>query len=87
MDALTRAIAIIGGQNIVAQRLGLKSAMAVSQWKKRGVPAEHILKICDMTDWLITPHELAPDLYPHPDDGMPEHRRNRTNIGTIAGLD
>ncbi|MBI3773033.1 MAG: helix-turn-helix domain-containing protein [Gammaproteobacteria bacterium] len=87
MDALTRAIAIIGGQNIVAQRLGLKSAMAVSQWKKRGVPAEHILKLCNMTDWSITPHELAPALYPHPSDGIPEHRRNKMNTESMTTFD
>jgi hypothetical protein len=39
------------------------------------VPATRVLAIAAASDWMVTPHELRPDLYPHPDDGMPPDRR------------
>ena len=28
-----------------------------------------------VTNYLVTPHELNPNLYPNPDDGLPKHLR------------
>lgn len=34
-------------------------------------PAEYVLAISDACGWKITPHQLRPDIYPHPMDGLP----------------
>ena len=64
MNALDRAVEIIGSQQRVADAVGVKSAMAVSQWYKRGVPAERVLSIYHATRGAVTPHDLRPDIYP-----------------------
>jgi DNA-binding transcriptional regulator YdaS (Cro superfamily) len=46
---------------------------AVHQWIAGGrVRAEQVLDVAAAAGWRVTPHELRPDLYPHPDDGMPK---------------
>lgn len=42
---------------------------------KFGTPAERVIPVACATNWQITPHELRPDIYPHPQDGLPEHIR------------
>jgi len=52
--------------------LGIKP-MSVSRWKNRYqgvVPADRVLQIYAATG--VTPHELRPDLYPNPTDGLPK---------------
>lgn len=34
-------------------------------------PAEVVIAICETCDWKITPHQLRPDVYPNPSDGLP----------------
>ncbi|MBL1626970.1 Cro/Cl family transcriptional regulator, partial [Klebsiella pneumoniae] len=31
-----------------------------------------VLNACRVLDWQVTPHELRPDLYPNPTDGLPK---------------
>lgn len=59
----------------VAGLLNLKQ-QAVSKWVKK-LPAGRVLDLSELTNWEITPHQLAPDLYPHPNDGLPEALRNK----------
>lgn len=40
-----------------------------------GIPARHVIKACAAVNYEVTPHELRPDLYPHPQDGLPEDMR------------
>lgn len=54
--------------------LGL-SRGAVSQWDI--VPAERVLAVAAATGWQVTPHELRPDIYPNPCDGLPAHGDRR----------
>ncbi|HCT3929871.1 MULTISPECIES: Cro/CI family transcriptional regulator [unclassified Citrobacter] len=69
MTALDNAIRIAGSANKLAFAIGV-SGMAVSQWKSKGsVPSSRVLQIYNVTG--ITPHELRPDLYPNPTDGIP----------------
>ncbi len=44
--------------------------MAVSLWRKNGVPSSRVIQIYKATG--VTPHELRPDLYPNPTDGLPK---------------
>lgn len=35
----------------------------------------YVLVVSQAGEWEITPHQLRPDLYPHPQDGLPDHLR------------
>lgn len=72
MSALDKAIKAAGSARKLSLALGVTS-MSVSHWKNRDhgvVPPTHILPIFKMTG--VTPHELRPDLYPNPTDGLPK---------------
>lgn len=76
MSALDKAIRIAGNASKLAERLGI-SSMAVSHWKNRYkgvIPSDHVLPIFNMTG--VTPHELRPDLYPNPTDGLPPEQQS-----------
>lgn len=75
LTKVSQAIAHLGGASAVARARGLKTAWGASKWARDGLPAEHVLWLAEQTEWLFSPHELAPDLYPHPDDGLPVDRR------------
>lgn len=59
--------------SVLAERLNI-SVQAIAKWKV--VPAERVLAVAEASEWQVTPHQLRPDLYPHPDDGLPEHFRS-----------
>lgn len=71
-NALKKAKGLIGNSKL-ADELGI-SAAAVSKWVE--APAERVIPIAVATKWKVTPHELRPDLYPNPHDGLPEHLRS-----------
>jgi len=80
-EVLQKAVQIAGGQ--VALAAGIRSEMPglkVSQahiWKwlnrvqAEVPPAEYVIAIAKTVDFEVTPHELRPDIYPHPRDGLP----------------
>ena len=75
MKALDEAINIAGNASKLAESLDV-SAMTVSHWKNRNygvVPQSRVLTIFKATG--VTPHELRPDLYPNPTDGLPQEQR------------
>ncbi|HCL5312183.1 TPA: helix-turn-helix domain-containing protein [Salmonella enterica] len=50
----------------------------ISRWLSTSrFPAGRVLSFCEVMEWSITPHEVRPDLYPNPTDGIPESRRNK----------
>lgn len=70
-ETLQRAINTAGSTRKFAQRLGI-SEQAVGRWKnkyKGVVPPARVLDVFNATG--VTPHELRPDLYPNPTDGIP----------------
>ena len=69
---LEKAIAIIGNRAGLAIQLGI-SAPAVSKWRQ--CPSDRVLEVSRLTGWQVSPHELRPDYYPHPCDGLPESER------------
>ncbi|EQC1054363.1 transcriptional regulator [Providencia rettgeri] len=60
----------LANQSEIARRLGTKP-QTVNLWFKNGVPAQKVLSLCECLGWDITPHEVAPDIYPNPYDGLP----------------
>lgn len=81
-ETLQKAVDLADGQTKLAA--GIRARMPGSKvgqvhvwgWlnelKSACPPAEYVLPICDTVGWRITPHELRPDLYPHPSDGLPK---------------
>lgn len=58
-------------QKAFGARIGVTQS-AVAQMLATRVSAEMVLKVCGTTEWQVTPFEERPDLYPHPEDGMPK---------------
>ena len=54
----------------IATKLDTKQ-QNVSRWLSNRIPAERVIPFCDLLNWEVTPHELRPDLYPKPTDGLP----------------
>jgi DNA-binding transcriptional regulator YdaS (Cro superfamily) len=76
VSAFERAVSLAGGSYAaVARRFKLGTGFGVSKWRWKGVPAERVLELCRFTEFQVTPHQLRPDIYPHPDDGLPSERR------------
>lgn len=78
MDAVSpveSAIRRVGGPAEVARRRKLKTRWGVAKWIRDGLPAEHVIWLAEQTGWAFTPHQLRPDLYPNPTDGIPPKRR------------
>lgn len=70
IEVLQRAINTAGSTKKFAQSLGI-SEQAIGRWKnkyKGRVPANRVLSVFHVTG--VTPHELRPDLYPRPADGI-----------------
>ncbi|MFW6342494.1 MAG: transcriptional regulator [Halothiobacillaceae bacterium] len=59
----------------MARHFGV-SHEAVRKWRSH-VPEARVLGLCAALGWRVTPHELRPDFYPHPDDGLPPELRGR----------
>lgn len=67
----------IGSYSEAARRLGLKTAWAVQKWRVSGVPHDQVILFAAHAAFVSTPHQLRRDLYPHPDDGLPQTLRGR----------
>ncbi len=74
---LQKAIDLCGGQTALAYKSNITQP-TISAWVNRfnhRVGVEFVLNVSEATEWQITPHELRPDIYPHPHDGLPEAMR------------
>ncbi|WGM00650.1 transcriptional regulator [Arsenophonus nasoniae] len=68
-------IAGIASQTEIANFIG-HEPQAISSWFKNGVPPKKVLRLCEVLEWQVTPHELRPDIYPNPTDGIPADKQN-----------
>ncbi|WP_413724697.1 transcriptional regulator [Sodalis sp. RH16] len=75
MTGLDTAIRSAGSASKLSAVLGI-SKMSVSLWKKNGIPADRVIPIYKATG--VTPHELRPDLYPNPSDGLPQPQQQES---------
>ncbi|QDQ25312.1 helix-turn-helix domain-containing protein [Chitinimonas arctica] len=77
---LLEVIESSGGRTKVAARLGV-TYQGLNDWLNRGVvPPERVLPLCRSCDWRTTPHQIRADVYPHPDDGLPQAFRKQLVI-------
>lgn len=61
MDALLKAVEVVGGVSRLAEMVGVSSS-APSMWKARGrVPVEHCAAIERATGGVVTRRDLRPD--------------------------
>jgi len=71
MKPIERAVEAAGGQQALAEKLGVKY-QAVQKWIRGVVPAERVLAIESVTG--VSRHELRPDIYPQDSRGASELR-------------
>ena len=63
-------------QESFAKNVGVSQAMVSKWFLGTRVAGDSVMKVAIASDWQVTPHELRPDLYPHPEDGLPAHLRH-----------
>ncbi|EDW0818596.1 Cro/Cl family transcriptional regulator [Salmonella enterica subsp. enterica] len=66
-----KILSVCGSQSELARRLG-KNSQTVSAWFRNGVAGREVINASRALMWKVTPHELRPDLYPNPTDGLPQ---------------
>jgi hypothetical protein len=50
--------------------------------------AELAMRISKKSHWAVTPHQLRPDLYPDPTDGLPRHLKRKLLVkATVPDLE
>lgn len=77
-EALAKVLSICNdNQTELAARIG-KGQSIVGKWVTRDERVGHgfVIAVSEAVQWQVTPHELRPDLYPHPDDGLPVQLRS-----------
>jgi len=74
--ALELAISLAGSQSALAERIGKKQSHVWSWMNRdRKCPSAMAIPVASAVGYRVTPHELRPDIYPHPHDGLPEAMR------------
>jgi len=64
-----------GGRTDFAKKIGVAPAYLYQMERGiRPVSPKRVISICAQSGWKITPHELRPDIYPNPSDGLPADR-------------
>ena len=67
---IDQIISDLGGLSKAARALGI-TRQRLWNWRSRGVPAEEVIRLAEATGWTTTPHQIAPEIYPHEQDGLP----------------
>jgi hypothetical protein len=49
---------------------------SIQKYLRTKVTAEKVIPLSRALNWSVTPHVIRADLYPHPDDGLPEELRH-----------
>lgn len=77
-DLIQKVVTLAGGQTALASFCATETGKPVKQshvwnWLNRDlcIPPEFILSSCKAIEWVITPHELNPRIYPNESDGLP----------------
>lgn len=61
-----------GGNRAALARAAGVTKQAVYQWSAgEELKPEYVIPVCRDLGWRVTPHELAPSIYPNKTDGLP----------------
>ncbi|WPU24486.1 YdaS family helix-turn-helix protein [Cedecea neteri] len=67
-----KAVRSVGSISEVSRRFEFQSVQSVANWiAKNRVPSERVIQLCQWGNWMVTPHQLRPDIYPNIQDGLP----------------
>lgn len=78
--ALDKACELAETKARLARKINVKP-QALQQWLASGiVPPPRVIDVARAVDFQVTPHELRPDLYPHPEDGLPIELRKGQGV-------
>lgn len=85
-QSLSRAVELAGGQvqlaTLIREIMPDSRVMQGHVWKwlnslkGETPPPEYVIAIAAATRWRLTPHDLRPDIYPNPTDGLPVDLQN-----------
>lgn len=81
---VAQAIELAGGASAVATLFNLKTVWAVYKWVSKGIPPDRVIPLAEAIKWQVTPHQMAPSIYPHPDDGLPDLLRGKSPLEVAA---
>lgn len=60
-----KAIRAVSNPHAVSRIFGFRSPESVYKWIKNDrIPSKHVLELCRLGNWAVTPYELRPDVYP-----------------------
>lgn len=80
IENFKKAISKAGTQTALAEKIPNGKQTTIAQWIARGwVPPERVIDVCAAINYQVTPHEIRPDIYPHPDDALPDSMRCSCN--------
>jgi hypothetical protein len=59
-------------RNALSKKLKVTQPI-IGRWLKQGhgINPKHIIPLCSLFHFKITPHEINENIYPNPDDGLP----------------
>ena len=64
MNIFNRIEAMLGSPIEVTRALGHSNRQTWNNWKRRGrIPAEDVLDVCAVTNGLVRPEEIRPDVF------------------------
>lgn len=86
MSPLDNAIDIAGGTAALARALEV-TPQVVSNWKKRGVPAEYCRAVEAAVGSSVTRYELRPDVFGSAPDSMPREAYDPNQPARAAAAD
>lgn len=72
-DTQNKILSVCKSQSELGRRLG-KNSQTISAWFRNGVARGEVINASRALNWQVTPHELRPDLYPNPTDGLPKEQ-------------
>lgn len=71
-----KCVEYAGNMTVLAKHIGV-TPVAVKKWVDSGeIPSNRVIQLCQSVDWVVTPYQIRPDLYPYPDDAVPPQLRN-----------
>lgn len=82
---IKEAFDLLGGASAVARHYGI-TPWAASKWADE-VPPHRVISLAKLTGWVKRPHDLCPELYPNPWDGMPRRMSAKVRAAKLRSVE